>query len=133
MPETAAEGWFPTGDVGVIDADGFITLTDRSKDLIKSGGEWISSIAIENIAMAHPEVAEAAAIAVPHEKWGERPLLIVVARTGCAPAPDAVRAFCKGKMPDWSIPDRVVVADSLPHGATGKVLKTELRKIYAAP
>ena len=133
MPETAVEDWLPTGDVGVIDADGFITLTDRSKDLIKSGGEWISSIAIENIAMAHPEVAEAAAIAVPNEKWGERPLLIVVARTGCVPAPDEVRAFCKGKMPDWSIPDRVVVAESLPHGATGKVLKTELRKIYASP
>jgi fatty-acyl-CoA synthase len=132
MPETAVDDWFPTGDVGVIDADGFITLTDRSKDLIKSGGEWISSIAIENIAMAHPQVAEAAAIAVPHEKWGERPLLIVVARTGCAPAPDDVRAFCRGKMPDWSIPDRVVVADSLPHGATGKVLKTELRRIYAS-
>ena len=131
MPETAVEDWFPTGDVGVIDADGFITLTDRSKDLIKSGGEWISSIAIENIAMAHAEVAEAAAIAVPHDKWGERPLLIVVARTGCTPQPDALREFCRGKMPDWSIPDRVVVAESLPHGATGKVLKTELRRIYA--
>ncbi|HEY8253695.1 MAG TPA: long-chain fatty acid--CoA ligase [Rhizomicrobium sp.] len=133
MPETAVRDWLPTGDVGMIDADGFITLTDRSKDLIKSGGEWISSIAIENIAMAHPHVAEAAAIAVPHEKWGERPLLIVVARTGCAPAPDEVRAFCRGKLPDWSIPDRVVVAESLPHGATGKVLKTELRRIYAQP
>jgi fatty-acyl-CoA synthase len=131
--EPNAGDWFPTGDVGVIDADGFVTLTDRAKDLIKSGGEWISSIAIENIAMAHPQVAEAAAIAVPHEKWGERPLLIVVARTGCAPAPDDVRAFCRGKMPDWSIPDKVVLAESLPHGATGKVLKTELRKIYAQP
>jgi fatty-acyl-CoA synthase len=130
--EPNADDWFPTGDVGVIDKDGFVTLTDRSKDLIKSGGEWISSIAIENIAMGHPQVAEAAAIAVPHEKWGERPLLIVVARSGCAPAPDDVRAFCRGKMPDWSIPDKVVVADSLPHGATGKVLKTELRKIYAS-
>jgi fatty-acyl-CoA synthase len=133
MPETAVEGWFPTGDVGVIDADAFVTLTDRSKDLIKSGGEWISSIAIENIAMAHAEVAEAAAIAVPHEKWGERPLLIVVPRNGCALQAEALREFCRGKMPDWSIPDRVVVADSLPHGATGKVLKTELRKIYAQP
>jgi fatty-acyl-CoA synthase len=132
MPQaTGLEGWFPTGDVGVIDSDGFLTLTDRTKDLIKSGGEWISSIAIENIAVAHPEVAEAAAIAVPHEKWGERPLLIVVPRTGCAPQPDAVREFCRGKMPDWSIPDRVVVADSIPHGATGKVLKIELRRIYA--
>jgi len=130
---TDAEGWFPTGDVGVIDRDGFLTLTDRSKDLIKSGGEWISSIAIENIAVAHPDVAEAAAIAVPHEKWGERPLLIVVPRAGCRPEPDALREFCRGKMADWSIPDRVVIANSIPHGATGKILKAELRRIYAAP
>jgi len=123
--------WFPTGDVGVIDKDGFITLTDRAKDLIKSGGEWISSIAIENIAVAHPDVAEAAAIAVPDEKWGERPLLIVVPRAGCAPQPQALREFCRGKLPDWSLPDRVVIAESLPHGATGKVLKAELRKLYA--
>ena len=123
--------WLATGDVGVIDKDGFITLTDRSKDLIKSGGEWISSIAIENIAVAHPDVAEAAAIAVPDAKWGERPLLIVVARLGCSPDPNALREFCRGKLPDWSLPDRVVIAESLPHGATGKVLKTELRKLYA--
>lgn len=123
--------WFPSGDVGVIDRDGFVTLTDRSKDLIKSGGEWISSIAIENIAVAHPDVAEAAAIAVPHEKWGERPLLIVVPRPGRVPDPDALREFCRGKLPDWSLPDRVVIADSIPRGATGKILKTELRKIYA--
>jgi fatty-acyl-CoA synthase len=131
-PNDHDEGWFPTGDVGVFDADGFLTLTDRTKDLIKSGGEWISSIAIENVAVAHPDVAEAAAIAVPHEKWGERPLLIVVPRAGCTPEPEALRQFCRGKMPDWSIPDRVVVADSIPHGATGKILKTELRKKYAA-
>jgi acyl-CoA synthetase (AMP-forming)/AMP-acid ligase II len=132
MPPASSDGnWFPTGDVGVFDADGFITLTDRTKDLIKSGGEWISSIAIENIAVAHPEVAEAAAIAVPHEKWGERPLLIVVPRQGCAPAPESLREFCRGKMPDWSIPDRVIVADSIPHGATGKILKSELRRLYA--
>jgi fatty-acyl-CoA synthase len=132
-PNDAADGWFPTGDVGVIDKDGFLTLTDRTKDLIKSGGEWISSIAIENIAIAHPDVAEAAAIAVPHEKWGERPLLIVVPRSGCSPQPEALREFCRGKMPDWSIPDRVVIAQAIPHGATGKILKTELRRIYAAP
>jgi fatty-acyl-CoA synthase len=134
MPQNNdADSWFPTGDVGVIDSDGFLTLTDRSKDLIKSGGEWISSIAIENIAVAHPDVAEAAAIAVPHEKWGERPLLIVVPRSGCTPQPESLREFCRGKMPDWSIPDRVVIADSIPHGATGKILKTELRRLYAAP
>jgi len=123
--------WFPSGDVGVIDKDGFVTLTDRSKDLIKSGGEWISSIAIENIAVAHPDVLEAAAIAVPDEKWGERPLLIVVPRPGRTPDPAVLREFCRGKLPDWSLPDKVVIADSIPHGATGKILKTELRKIYA--
>ncbi len=131
MPDGVGEGWFPTGDVGVIDAEGFVTITDRTKDLIKSGGEWISSIAIENIAVAHPDVAEAAAIAIPHEKWGERPLLVVVARPGCAPSPETLREFCRGKMPDWSIPDRVVIAESIPHGATGKILKTELRRLYA--
>jgi len=126
-----AEGWFPTGDVGVIDPDGFITLTDRTKDLIKSGGEWISSIAIENIAIAHPDVAEAAAIAVPHEKWGERPLLIVVPRPGAAPSCESLREFFSGKLPAWSIPDKVIVVDSIPHGATGKILKAELRRLYA--
>jgi fatty-acyl-CoA synthase len=133
MPETAvgAEGWFQTGDVGVIDSDGFVALTDRTKDLIKSGGEWISSIALENIAIGHPDVLEAAAIATPDPKWGERPLLIVVPRPGAAPDPAALRAYYEGKVPNWSIPDRVVVAPSLPHGATGKILKTELRRIYA--
>jgi fatty-acyl-CoA synthase len=133
QPDTAASpaGWFPTGDVGVIDAAGFVSLTDRTKDLIKSGGEWISSIALENIAVGHPEVLEAAAIAVPDEKWGERPLVIVVPRPGCAPQPEELREFFSGKVPAWSIPDRVVVADDLPHGATGKILKTELRRTYA--
>lgn len=130
MPPNESE-WFPSGDVGVVDRDGFITLTDRSKDLIKSGGEWISSIAIENIAVAHPDVAEAAAIAVPDAKWGERPLLIVVPRPGHTPDPAALREFCRGKLPDWSLPDKVIIADSIPHGATGKILKTELRRIYA--
>ena len=107
----------PTGDVGVVDKDGFDTLTDRAKDLVKSGGEWISSIEMENIAVAHPDVAKATAIAVPDAKWGERPLLIVVARAGCVPDPAALREFCRGKLPDWSLPDRVVIADSIPHGA----------------
>ena len=133
MPETAIgdDDWFPTGDVGVITPEGFVTLTDRTKDLIKSGGEWISSIAIENIAVAHPDVAEAAAIAIPDPKWGERPLLIVVPRQGRTPEPEAIRAFYHDKVPRWSVPDRVVVVESLPHGATGKILKTELRRIYA--
>jgi fatty-acyl-CoA synthase len=131
--EVGPDGWFPTGDVGVIDPEGFVSLTDRTKDLIKSGGEWISSIALENIAVGHPDVAEAAAIAVPDEKWSERPLVIVVPRAGCAPTPEALREFYRGKVPPWSIPDRIVVADSIPHGATGKILKTELRRMYAAP
>ena len=128
-----AKGWFPTGDVGVIDPEGFVILTDRTKDLIKSGGEWISSIALENIAIGHPDVSEAAAIAVPDEKWGERPLLIVVPREGSAPSPEDLRAFYTGKVPSWSVPDRVVVTDAIPHGATGKVLKTELRRLYGKP
>jgi 3-(methylthio)propionyl---CoA ligase len=125
-----AEGWFPTGDVGVIDAEGFISLTDRTKDLIKSGGEWISSIALENIAIAHPEVGEAAAIAIPDQKWGERPILIVVPRAGRTPQPAQLRAFFEEKVPSWMIPDQVVIASAIPHGATGKILKTELRRIY---
>jgi len=133
QPETAVgpEGWFATGDVGVIDAQGFVQLTDRTKDLIKSGGEWISSIALENIAVGHPDVAEAAAIATPDDKWGERPLVIVVPRAGCSPDPESVRSFFVGKTPNWSIPDRVIVAEELPHGATGKILKSELRRLYA--
>ena len=134
QPDTAVgpTGWFSTGDVGVFDKEGFVTLTDRTKDLIKSGGEWISSIAIENVAIAHPEIAEAAAIAVPHEKWGERPLLVVVPRPRCSPLPEEICQFFEGKLPRWSLPDRVVITDALPHGATGKVLKTELRRKYAS-
>ena len=134
QPETeiGADGWFPTGDVGVMDPEGFVILTDRTKDLIKSGGEWISSIALENIAIGHPGVAEAAAIAVPDPKWSERPLLIVVPRAGCTITPEEIRAFYRGKVPGFSMPDRVVVAEALPHGATGKVLKTELRRLYAS-
>ena len=108
--QVGAEEWFPTGDVGVIDAQGFVQLTDRTKDLIKSGGEWISSIALENIAVGHPDVAEAAAIATPDDKWGERPLVIVVPRTGCSPQPEDLRNFFVGKTPSWTIPDRVIVA-----------------------
>jgi 3-(methylthio)propionyl---CoA ligase len=131
-PETAVgdQGWFPTGDVGTTDADGFVQLTDRTKDLIKSGGEWINSIELENIAIGHPDVAEAAAIAMPDEKWGERPLLIVVPRAGNTPVPADMRSFFEGKVTKYAIPEKVVIADGLPYGATGKVLKTELRKRY---
>ena len=115
-------------------------LTDRSKDLIKSGGEWISSIELENIAVGHPDVAEAAAIAAPDEKWGERPLLIVVPRAGHEPqGRRSVRAFFKGKVANFAVPDRVIVAGEIPHGATGKILKSRTaaalhrRQIMASP
>jgi 3-(methylthio)propionyl---CoA ligase len=127
------DGWLPTGDVGVIDEDGYLKLTDRTKDLIKSGGEWISSIELENVAASHPDVAEAAAIAVPDEKWGERPLVIVVPREGRAPNPEAIRAWFVDRVAKYAVPDRVAIAEALPHGATGKILKTELRRIYLAP
>ncbi|MBL8519776.1 MAG: long-chain-fatty-acid--CoA ligase [Betaproteobacteria bacterium] len=124
------EGWFPTGDVARIDADGYLTITDRSKDVIKSGGEWISSIDIENLAMAHPAVAEAAVIAVPHPKWDERPLLVIVRRAGADLTREDMLAHLSGKIAKWWMPDDVVFATELPHTATGKVLKTKLREIY---
>jgi fatty-acyl-CoA synthase len=130
--EILRDGWLPTGDVGVMDPDGYLKLTDRSKDLIKSGGEWISSIELENVAVSHPDVAEAAAIAVPDERWGERPLVIVVAREGRTPDPEAIRAWFCGRVAAYAVPDRVAIAESLPHGATGKLLKTELRRLYLA-
>ena len=125
------DGWFGTGDVATIDPDGYMQITDRKKDLIKSGGEWISSIDLENLAVAHPDVAQAAVIGVPHEKWDERPLLVVMTRPGVSPTREDVLDFLKDKVPAWWIPDDVVFVDKLPMGATGKVLKTELRKQYA--
>jgi 3-(methylthio)propionyl---CoA ligase len=124
------DGWFPTGDVATIDPDGYIKLTDRSKDVIKSGGEWISSIDLENVAVAHPGVAEAAVIGVKHPKWDERPLLIVQRRDGTAVTRDELIAFYAGKVAKWWVPDDVVFVDSLPHTATGKLLKTELRRTF---
>jgi fatty-acyl-CoA synthase len=121
------DGWLGTGDVGTIDPDGYVQLTDRLKDVIKSGGEWISSIEIENLAMSHPDVFEAAVIAVAHPVWQERPLLIVQPRDGRKPEKSSVLEFLAGKLPKWQIPDDVVFVDSLPHTATGKLLKTELR------
>ncbi len=122
-----AEGWFATGDVATIDPDGFMEITDRSKDVIKSGGEWISSIALENIAVSHSDVAEAAVVAACHPKWDERPVLIVVPRTGRDVDPASVLALYEGKVPKWWLPDSVVVLDELPHTATGKLQKTALR------
>jgi 3-(methylthio)propionyl---CoA ligase len=121
------DGWLGTGDVGTIDPDGYVQLTDRLKDVIKSGGEWISSIEIENLAMSHPDVFEAAVIAVEHPVWQERPLLIVHPREGTKPTKAALLKFLSEKLAKWQIPDDVVFVDALPHTATGKLLKTELR------
>ncbi|OYU00519.1 MAG: long-chain fatty acid--CoA ligase [Burkholderiales bacterium PBB1] len=128
--DVAGERWFPTGDVATIDADGYMQITDRSKDVIKSGGEWISSIVLENIAMAHPAVHEAAAIACHHPKWDERPLLIVVCKPGAEPSAQELLRFFDGKVAAWQVPDDVVFVDELPHTATGKLLKMALRDTY---
>lgn len=127
-----AGGWFATGDVATIDPDGYMQITDRSKDVIKSGGEWISSIELENLAVGHPAVAEAACIAVPDDKWGERPLLVVVTRAGTAVTRDELLTFFDGKIAKWWIPDEVVFVDELPHTATGKLQKTKLREQFSA-
>ena len=122
------DGWFPTGDVATIDADGFMQITDRSKDVIKSGGEWISSIDIENIAMAHPAILMAACVGMPHPKWDERPIVAVVKRPGLEVSRDELIKFYDGKTAKWQIPDDVVFVDAIPLGATGKMLKTRLRE-----
>jgi acyl-CoA synthetase (AMP-forming)/AMP-acid ligase II len=124
------DGWFPTGDVATLDADGYMQITDRSKDVIKSGGEWISSIELENIAVAHPGVAEAAVIGVRHPKWDERPLLVAVRKSGASVTREELLKFYDGKVPTWWMPDDVAFIDELPHTATGKLLKTKLRKDF---
>ncbi len=123
------DGWFPTGDVARIDADGYMQITDRSKDVIKSGGEWIGSIDLENIAMAHPAVAMAACIAAPHPKWDERPLLVVMKKPGATLTRDELLAFYEGKIAKWWTPDDVVFVDAIPLGATGKMQKNKLRDL----
>ena len=128
----AADGWFATGDVACIDANGFVRITDRAKDVIKSGGEWISSIDLENIAIGHPAIAEAAVIGVTHPKWQERPLLAVVLQPGAKIAKRELLEWFDGKVAKWWIPDDVVFVDELPHTATGKLSKLELRKRLAA-
>jgi len=130
------EGFFDTGDVGTIDRYGYLNITDRSKDVIKSGGEWISSIELENLAVGHPKVAEAAVIGVRHPKWSERPLLVIVLKEGQTASKDELLAFLDGKIADWWLPDDVVFVREIPHTATGKILKTALRdqfKDYALP
>jgi fatty-acyl-CoA synthase len=126
------DGWFPTGDVATIDEEGYIQITDRSKDVIKSGGEWISSIELENVAVAHPAVAEAAVIGVRHPRWDERPLLIVQRKPGAQVTREELIAFYADKVAKWWVPDDVVFVDTLPHTATGKLLKTKLREDFGA-
>ena len=128
IKDEQGRGWFPTGDVATIDADGFMQITDRSKDVIKSGGEWISSIDIENIAMAHPAVAMAACIGMPHPKWDERPIVAVVKKPGADVTREDLLKFYEGKIAKWQIPDDVVFVEAIPLGATGKMLKTKLRE-----
>jgi fatty-acyl-CoA synthase len=124
------DGWFPTGDVSTIDADGYMQITDRAKDVIKSGGEWIGSIDLENIAMAHPAVAMAACIAAKHPKWDERPLLVVMKKPGAEATREDILAFFEGKIAKWWTPDDVVFVDAIPLGATGKMQKNKLREQF---
>jgi fatty-acyl-CoA synthase len=130
VPDAQGHGWFPTGDVATIDADGFLQITDRSKDVIKSGGEWISSIDIENIAVAHPAVLMAACIGVAHPKWDERPVVAVVKRPGAELTREELLKFYEGKTAKWQIPDDVLFVEAIPLGATGKILKTKLREQF---
>ncbi|PYV98945.1 MAG: long-chain fatty acid--CoA ligase [Acidobacteria bacterium] len=122
------DGWLRTGDVGVLDQHGYLKVADRTKDLVKSGGEWISSLDLENALVAHPDVREAAVIAVSHPKWQERPVAFIVAKDGAQPAPKELREFLADKFAKWQVPDAFVFVDELPHTSTGKLLKTELRR-----
>jgi fatty-acyl-CoA synthase len=132
-PEKFNDGWLRTGDVGTLDAAGFLKLTDRAKDVIKSGGEWISSMELENLLMAHPSVAEAAVIGVPDDKWGERPLAAVVLRGDTAPVtPDELRTFLSERLPRWQLPERWCFIDEVPKTSVGKFKKSALRERYAA-
>ncbi len=125
------DGWFATGDVATLDPDGFMTIRDRSKDIIKSGGEWISSVELENIAVAHPQLVTAAVVGVPHPKWDERPLLVAVKAEGQEPTEQDLLSFFDGKIAKWQVPDKVVFVDALPLNATGKVLKRNLRADFS--
>jgi fatty-acyl-CoA synthase len=123
-----ADGWFDTGDVATINAEGFMIIRDRSKDIIKSGGEWISTVTLENIAISHRAIANAAAIAALHEKWDERPVLVAIKSGDVSEA--ELLAFYKGKIESWQVPDRVIFVDELPIGSTGKVQKNKLREKF---
>ncbi|MCC8936588.1 long-chain fatty acid--CoA ligase [Bradyrhizobium sp. Arg68] len=126
-----SDGWFTTGDVASIDREGYLKIVDREKDLVKSGGEWISSIEVENTAGSYPGVSEAAVIAMPHERWGERPLLLVVPTKGAAISADDLLLFLSGRLAKWWLPDRIIFVPELPKTGTGKVMKAELRKHYS--
>jgi fatty-acyl-CoA synthase len=128
----AEDGWFRTGDVVSIDSEGYVKITDRTKDLIKSGGEWISSVDVENALVAHPSVAEAAVIAAPHPKWQERPLAILVLKNGAAVTEEELRSFLNTTFAKWQLPDEFVFVSELPHTSTGKLLKSQLRQTYKA-
>ncbi|MGE0232496.1 MAG: long-chain fatty acid--CoA ligase, partial [Flavobacteriaceae bacterium] len=125
------DGYMDTGDVATIDQHGYMRITDRSKDVIKSGGEWISSIELENLAVSHPQVAEAAVIGIAHPKWDERPLLIVVPKKGETPEAESILAHLEGKVAKWWMPDAVVFVDEIPHTATGKIQKMALREKFS--
>jgi acyl-CoA synthetase (AMP-forming)/AMP-acid ligase II len=125
-----AEGWFSTGDVATIDPAGYMQITDRAKDVIKSGGEWISSITLENLAVGFPGVAEAAVIAIPHPTWAERPLLLILRKPGADVDPTALRAHLAEHVARWWLPDAIEFVDSLPHTATGKLSKLQLRQQF---
>jgi acyl-CoA synthetase (AMP-forming)/AMP-acid ligase II len=125
-----ADGWFRTGDVGTMNGNGYIKIVDRTKDLIKSGGEWISSVDLENAIVGHPDVREAAVIAVPHPKWQERPLAVVVLKEGSKVSCSELQSFLCGRFAKWQIPEAFAFVDQLPHTTTGKLLKSELRKRY---
>jgi fatty-acyl-CoA synthase len=126
-----ADGWLRTGDIATIDAEGYVQIADRAKDLIKSGGEWISSVDLENALVAHPSVREAGVIAVQHPKWDERPVAAVVLRAGATATPDELREFLALRFAKWQLPDAFVFLDELPHTSTGKLSKLELRKRFA--
>ena len=125
-----ADGWFRTGDVATLDHDGYLAIVDRSKDVIKSGGEWISSIDLENVVLGHPDIAEAAVIGIAHPKWGERPMLLVRPKDGKAPSAAAIRAYLEGKIAGWWMPDEIVFVEALPYTATGKISKRLLRERF---
>ncbi|MBI6629900.1 long-chain fatty acid--CoA ligase [Pontibaca salina] len=125
------DGWFNTGDVATLNEDGYMTVKDRAKDIIKSGGEWISSVMLENIAIGHPGLSDAAVVGVNHDRWDERPILIAIVAEGAAPTPEELLTFFDGKIAAWQVPDKVVFRDELPRTATGKVLKRQLREEYA--